>query len=378
MTTRRTATSGVSKGIGCERRLCIGLIGAGMIGRKHVDYLRASPDCDLAAIADPSPAADAIATEHDVACHANFENMMDEEMLDGVVIAAPNDLHEAAGIAAAARGLPMIVEKPIAADLAAAARLTAAADEAKVPLLVGHHRRYNPRAQRARSLVRGGALGRLVAVNTVWCVRKPERYFDATWKRMPGGGPVLINLIHEIDMLRFTCGEITEVMALSSNAMRGFDVEDSAAMAFRFENGALGTVLISDVAPSPWSWEQATGENHPTFPANEENPSRFFGTEAAMTFPRLEIWRHDGATDWHSPIASEEMALPEVDVYSEQIAHFARVIRGEEQPIITGEDASRSLAATLAVIEAARTNKVVTLGSCRDDAGRPADGANVT
>ncbi|MGI9421134.1 MAG: Gfo/Idh/MocA family protein [Geminicoccaceae bacterium] len=341
--------------------LRIGLIGAGMIGRKHAAYLKASPDCDLVAVADPSPQTAAVAAEHGAACHTDFDQMLSSHDLDGVIIAAPNDLHETAGIAAAARGLAMIVEKPIAGGREAAGRLTKAADDAGVPLLVGHHRRYNPWAQRARALIRDGALGRLVGVNAIWCVRKPETYFDAAWRKAPGGGPVLINLIHEVDMLRFLCGEITEVMALSSNAVRSFDVEDSASVALRFEDGALGTVLMSDTAPSPWSWEQASGENLPVFPENDENPTRLFGTEAAMEFPRLRIWRHDGAVDWNSPLASEELALPKLDVYTKQLAHFARVIRGEEAPIITGEDASRSLAATLAVIEAADAGRTITL-----------------
>ncbi|MEL6962045.1 MAG: Gfo/Idh/MocA family oxidoreductase [Pseudomonadota bacterium] len=337
----------------------IGLIGAGMIGRKHAAYVSASPNADLVAVADPYPEARACAIQQQATYYPSFEGMLSSEELDGVIIAAPNELHEAAGIATAQRGLPMIIEKPIAADLSAASRLTAAAEKAGVPLLVGHHRRYNPRAQTARRLVQDGSLGHLVAVNVTWCVRKPDPYFKAAWKTLPGGGPILINLIHEIDLLRFICGEITEVMALSSNAIRGFDVEDSTSIALRFENGALGTVLISDTAPSPWTWEQATGENHPTFPANEENPARFFGTNAAMEFPRLTIWRHQTAIDWNHPIAAETVSLPMIDVYAEQIAHFVRVIRDEEEPIITGKDASQSLAATLAVIEAAETRKAV-------------------
>ena len=275
--------------------LRIGLIGAGMIGQKHAAYVQASEDCTLAAIADPTPYAKAFAAKLGAAYHPDVETMLSAAPLDGVIIATPNDHHETAGLAAANRGLPMIIEKPIAADLGAAKRLTVAANEAGVPLLVGHHRRYNPAAKQARALIREGALGRLVAANVIWCVRKPEPYFDATWKREPGGGPILINLIHEIDLLRFICGDITEVMALGSNAIRGFQVEDSASIALRFDNGALGTILLSDTAASPWSWEQATGENHPTFPKNEENPSRFIGTEAALEFPRLKImasrWR---------------------------------------------------------------------------------------
>ncbi|MGI9419295.1 MAG: Gfo/Idh/MocA family protein [Geminicoccaceae bacterium] len=346
--------------------LRIGLIGVGMIGRKHAAYLKASADCALVAIADPAPGAKAVAAEHDAACHADFDEMMSSQDLDGVVIAAPNDLHEATGMAAAAHGLPMIIEKPIAAGREAAARLTKAAENAGVPLLVGHHRRYNPRAQHAKKLVREGALGRLVAANVIWCVRKPEAYFEATWKRQPGGGPILINLIHEIDLLRFICGEIVEVAALGSNAVRGFDVEDSVGVTLRFENGAIGTITMSDAAPSPWSWEQASGENHPIYPENDENPSRFIGTEAALEFPRLKIWRHDGATDWNSPLSATSHPLPMVDVYTEQIAHFARVIRGEEAPIISGADATRSLAATLAVVEAAESGKTISLDDGRD------------
>ncbi len=344
-----------------SQRLRIGLIGAGMIGRKHAHYLDASEDCDLAALADPSAEAEVLAQRHSAACYADFETMMAKEALDGVIIAAPNDLHETVGIAAAAAGLPMIIEKPIAAELAAAARLTAAAEEAGVALLVGHHRRYNPRARRARALLREQVLGRLVAVNLLWCIRKPDPYFAAVWKKQPGGGPTLINLIHEVDLLRFICGEIVEIQAFGANAIRGFEVEDTTAITLRFEDDALGTILISDTAPSPWSWEQATGENHPVFPENTENPTRFFGTEAAMEFPRLRIWRHDGEPDWQTPIRAEDLTLPSIDVFAEQIAHFARVIRGEEAPIITARDASRSLAATLAVIEATKEGKTVKL-----------------
>ncbi len=341
--------------------LRIGLIGAGLIGRKHAAYVTASADCDLVAIADPSPDAKEVAATHGAACHGDVESMLAVEHLDGVIVAAPNHLHEAAGIAAAERRLPMLIEKPICDNQDAAMRLTAAAERAGVPLLVGHHRRYNPNAQRAKALVRDGALGRLVAVNTIWCVRKPEPYFEAAWRTRAGGGPILINLIHEIDLLRFVCGEIAEVMALAGDAVRGFEVEDSAGICLRFENGALGTVLISDAAPSPWSWEQASGENHPAFPKNDECPTRIFTTEAALEFPRLKLWRHDGATDWNHPISAEPITLPEVDVFEAQIAHFARVIKGEETPIITGEDATRSLAVTSAVLEATRTGQVVRL-----------------
>jgi predicted dehydrogenase len=133
---------GEPRGGDMGERLHIGLIGAGLIGQKHADYLKASGDADLIAIADPAPAAAAVATEHGAAFHADYNRMFGCERLDGVIIAAPNHLHEATAIAAAGRGLPMLVEKPIATDLAGADRLLASRGDRV--LAVGHVEFYNP------------------------------------------------------------------------------------------------------------------------------------------------------------------------------------------------------------------------------------------
>lgn len=165
--------------------LRIGLIGAGLIGQKHAKYLKASTDCDLTAIADPSAHSKKVAADHGVRSYTEFDHMLAQEDLNGVIIATPNDVHETAGIRAAEHGLPMVVEKPIAADLDAAARLTDAANDAGVALLVGHHRRYNPGARRAREVIEQGALGRLIAINTIWCVRKPYARLASQAGRRP-------------------------------------------------------------------------------------------------------------------------------------------------------------------------------------------------
>ncbi|MFX6226176.1 Gfo/Idh/MocA family oxidoreductase, partial [Acinetobacter baumannii] len=82
-------------------------------------------------------------------------------------------------------------------------------------------------------------------------------YFELDWRRRAGGGPVLINLIHEIDLIRFVCGEIEAVLAVTSNTVRGFEVEDGAAVILRLVGGALVTVNVSDTAAAPWSWDMS-------------------------------------------------------------------------------------------------------------------------
>ena len=339
----------------------IAVIGAGVMGRKHVSYVRADPDCVLAALVDPDPAAAGLAREHGAGHYREAGDLLAAAQIDGAIVAAPTALHEAIGLQCVAAGVPALMEKPICASLAAAERLNQAAEARGVALLVGHHRRYSPAVAETARLLAGGALGRLVAVNAIWCMRKPDDYFVPAWRRAPGGGPVLTNLIHEIDLLRYLVGEIAAVSGFTSSAVRGFATEDSAALTLKFAGGVVAGVVLSDAAPSPWSWEQASGENHPRFPENDQNPYRFFGTEAALEFPRLTLWRHVGPASWTSSIAASAVAVPRADVFALQLAHFARVIRGQEAPLVTGREGQRTLATTLALFEAAHTGRTVSI-----------------
>ena len=340
----------------------IAVIGAGAFGQRHLSYLQREPLCEVAAIADPMPAAAELATSLGYQYFSDYRKMLDVAKPEGAIIASPNALHAPMGLACAERGVHILVEKPIAETLAAAQSLAAAAENARVALLVGHHRRYNPVIEKAREIVRGGGIGRPTTVVALWLIRKPDSYFDVAWRREPGGGPVLINLIHDIDDLRFICGEIASVQAITSSAIRGFAVEDTAAITLRFANGALGTATLSDTVPAPWSWEMTSGEA-PHYPQRPENCYLFSGTEGSLTVPKLELWRYDGEKSWTQPLIKQTLEVANEDPLTRQLRHFCRVIRGEETPRITGADAARTLAATLAVIDAARSGNVVSLAA---------------
>ncbi|MFI4925136.1 MAG: Gfo/Idh/MocA family protein, partial [Vicinamibacteria bacterium] len=281
---------------------------------------------------------------------------------DAVVIATPNRLHVPMGIDCARAGVHMIVEKPIADTIDDACALLREAKRANVVLLVGHHRRYHAQSAEAKRIVAGGRLGTLVGASVLWATRKPDPYFAAAWRTTAGGGPILINLIHEIDMLRFLAGEIASVSGLTSSAQRGFEVEDSAAVMLRFASGALGTILCTDAAASPWTIEQGLGES-PSFPYAGENPYRIVGTQGALEFPVLRVWSHRDAahTNWNEPIAASPVKTLDRDPYLEQIRHLRAVIERRETPVVSGVDGTLTLAATLAIHESARLGAPVDL-----------------
>jgi predicted dehydrogenase len=333
----------------------IAVVGAGQFGRKHIDTVCNEPACELVAIADPAQGAD-----FGVPRYALYTEMLDKEKPDGVIVATPNALHVAVGLECVERGIPMLVEKPIAETVEASRRLVDAAEKAGVPLLVGHHRRHNPLIEKAREIVQGSGIGRLAAVAALWLLQKPADYFDVTWRREAGGGPLLINLIHDIDDLRYICGEITEVRAITSNAVRGFAVEDAAAVTLRFANGAVGSATVSDAVPAPWSWELASGEN-PVYPQQPANCYFFSGTKGSLALPTMELWRYGDRSGWYAPLAREQIAVARADPQVRQLQHFCRVVRGEEAPRSSGADATRTLAVVQAIHEAARSGEAVRL-----------------
>jgi predicted dehydrogenase len=191
---------------------------------------------------------------------------------------------------------------------------------------------------------------------------KPDQYFaDAPWRREPGGGPILINMIHEVHSLRMLCGEIVAVQALASNALRGFAVEDTVSIGLRFANGALGSFLLSDTAACPRSWEQTSQENkvYPTY--EDEDCYVIIGTNGSLSVPtmRLKTYPRPEDRSWWKPFEVGVVGMVRDDPIVRQIEHFGAVIRGEAQPLVSARDGLANLRITEAIAEAARSGRMV-------------------
>jgi predicted dehydrogenase len=340
--------------------LRMAVLGAGLIGTRHIKTILAMPQlAELAAVADPM----ADPAQFDLKGGAWFSDareMLDRVKPEAVVIATPNSLHGQQGQWCCERGIHFLVEKPVTATLDEAASLVAAVARSSVKTLVGHHRRYLAAVQQASQIIASGRLGALVAASVVWATRKPDEYFNTVWRTQPGGGPLLINAIHEIDMLRHLCGEIDQVSGIKSNAMRGFAVEDSAALLLQFANGCLGTLTCTDAGFSPWTIEQGSHEN-PNFPYTGQSAYRLIGTKGSLELPVLRTWTARDPADirWDRPILDEDHAPDFHDPFEAQLGHFQRMIRTDEPPIVSVLDGARTLAATLAAMQSGDEGRCV-------------------
>jgi predicted dehydrogenase len=340
------------------KALRIAVAGAGLIGRRHVEIVAGSPRCLLAAIVDPAPPAAAIAERAGVPRFASLADLFASQRPDGVIVATPNAMHVGHALECVRHGIATLVEKPVADAVAEGARLAEGAEAAGVPVLVGHHRRHSPILAAARDTVRQGTLGPLVAVMGSALFHKPDDYFaDAPWRRQPGGGPILINMIHEVDDLRTICGDIVAVQAFASNATRGFEVEDTVAINLRFAGGALGTFLLSDAAAAARSWEQTSAENkaYPHHP--DEDCYLLAGTRGSLAVPTMRLRTYAGEPSWWKPFDSTVVAVARDDPLVLQLDHFCDVIERKAEPRVSVRDALRTLRVTLAIAEAARSGQ---------------------
>ncbi|TCL01146.1 putative dehydrogenase [Shimia isoporae] len=339
----------------------IAIFGAGLIGRKHAEI--AGRNSALAAIVDPNPESRELADGLGCAHFSTPEDCLEKCQLDGVIIATPNQLHVTHARQCIDKGIPTLIEKPIADKAAHATAMVQEAEAQGVPILVGHHRRHNAIVQRARKAIEEGALGRIVAASGHFLLYKPDDYFDVSWRREPGAGPIFINLIHDIDLLRYFVGEIVEVVAMQSSAARGFAVEDTASVLLRFETGALGTFSLSDAAVSPWSWEFTAGENA-AYPHANAAAYQISGTHGALSVPDLRFWHHPETRGWWEPLDETTLEADHHDPLQKQFEHFCDVCRGAA-PIVAGKEGLRSLMVVEAIKHSADSGAAVKL-STRD------------
>ncbi len=337
------------------------IAGLGLVGRRHAKVINAMAGAELVAIVDPSADAKDYAAQHGIALFDNVPDMLAQITPDGVVLATPTLLHVQQGFDCVNAGVPVLIEKPLADSVEKAGPLVAAAEAAGVPILVGHHRRHNPLIRKAHDLISQGHIGDVRAVHSTCWFYKPDSYFEeAEWRKQKGAGPISVNLVHDVDLIRHLCGEVISVQAQAAPSVRGFDNEDVGAAVMKFANGAIGTITVSDSIVSPWSWE-LTSREYPIYPATPESCYKIGGSEGALSVPDLTVWNHKDQRNWWTPISGTSVPCEGSDPLINQMEHFAAVIQGLEQPLVSGAEGLKTLAVVEAIQTAASTGETVRL-----------------
>jgi predicted dehydrogenase len=336
----------------------IAVVGAGLIGRAHIEAIAQTPGLQLSALVDTAESARTLADLLGVSHFTNLDALLSDDPPDGVVIATPNALHVPQALKCIYAEVPCLVEKPIAPTVQEAQTLVEAVARTSAKVLIGHHRAHSAIMREAVQTVQSGALGQLVAVMGSAAFYKPDAYFEAgPWRRKVGGGPILLNLIHEIHNLRMLCGEVDTVQAMASHRVRGFAVEDTVAINLQFVSGTLGTFILSDTAASTRSWEQTSQENKAYAHDPVQDCYELMGTHGSLSVPTLR-WRYfadPGERSWMNPMVQKHLSVTVDDPLVKQMAHFASVMQGEAAPLVSAADGLANLRVTQAIAQSART-----------------------
>ena len=229
----------------------------------------------------------------------------------------------------------------------------------KTHLLIGYHRRHNSIITNVKRKIDSGHLGKIVAANVMCWLYKNKNWYNEKWRIQKGGGPLGINLVHDIDLICYLLGPIKCVQALTSNRIRKYKVEDTAIVNFSFKSGALCTLSVSDTIVGPWSYELTAGEN-PAYPVTNQSSYYIGGTRGSIQFPNLKHWFNRGERSWWKPIYHKDMniRLSKFTLIN-QIDHLCDVVNGKSKPKVTGNDGLQSLKIFDAILRSTKSGKKI-------------------
>jgi UDP-N-acetyl-2-amino-2-deoxyglucuronate dehydrogenase len=344
-----------------------GIVGCGLIARFHARAIQELPNAMLVAAQSrrPESAASLAATAPGCTPYTDLAEMLRRPDLDIVCICTPSGAHLEPALAAAAAGKHVVVEKPLEVTLERCDRLIDACDRAGVKLCTIFPSRFADANVALRQAVDAGRFGRLTLAETTCKWWRTQQYYDqGGWKgtqALDGGGALMNQAIHNVDLLLWLAGPVAEVAAFTATlAHERIEVEDTAAIALRFKNGALGSILAATSAfpglAKTIALHGARGSAvveqedvliwsfDPELPADDELRRRF----------TKKVGASGGASD---PAAISH------EYHRRQLADFVRALETGAAPRVDGREGRKAVELILAIYESAASGRVVALRS---------------
>ena len=338
-----------------------GIIGCGSASIPVGEAMSFSALARLAAVHDVNESlAEDLSRRFQVHMYQTLDELLNDPQIDAVYIAVPHHLLASMTQKALEAGKHALTEKPLAITLADVDHLIALAAERGLTLGVFYEMRYASAHAPARRFVQDGAIGRIVGVRIQTLIDKPLSYWQSGYtgrtnnpwrgiKAQAGGGVVLMNTSHLLDALMYVTGlKITEVSAEVANLISNVEVEDMAAAALRFDNGAIGSLIAGAHV----------------YGADREEFCHIYGTKGQIRLPDpygagplqmylKEAWGEFEAERWH------EIPLDPVQVYQSALDDFARAVQCGRPAPVDAESARHVLSAVLSIYRSAAEKRTI-------------------
>ncbi|MCI0551046.1 MAG: Gfo/Idh/MocA family oxidoreductase [Anaerolineae bacterium] len=336
------------------------IAGLGSIGRRHFRNLIALEEKDLvllrshrATLPDDELAGYPVET--------NLKEALKKHKPDAVIVANPTSLHLDVAIPAAEAGCHILLEKPVSNALERLDVLQNAAQKSGSRILVGFQFRYHPTLNKARELIRDGALGQVLTVHAHWGEYLPqwhpwEDYRQSYAARAELGGGVILTLTHPLDYLRYLIGEVDSLWSFNGHIspLEG-NVEEIAEVGLKFTNGAIGGVHLNYFQRPPVHRLEIVGTDGTLRWDNADGNLHFYKMPAPF-----------GSYSDNPPAAVIETFSPPENfernqLFLTQARHFIEIVRGEAEPVCNLNDGIQVLKIALAAYESQKMGKVINI-----------------
>lgn len=351
------------------------LVGPGKVAQLHAAALARIEGARLVAVAGrSSERTQALADAHGARADPGLAEMIDRGGIDAVIVCTPHPLHCEQATAAARAGLHVVVEKPMALTPADCDQMIAAADEAGVVLSVVSQRRWYEAVRRVKAAIDAGEIGapRLAIVEVLgW--RGPDYYAMDDWRGTStgeGGGVLVNQAVHQLDLLCWFMGEAVEIDAWTDNINHpDLEIEDTAVAIVRFAEGGLATIVASNSQkPGLHAHVHVHGQNGASIGVETDSGSIFVAGVSSPTLARNDLWTIPGQERRPERWATaDRAALAGVDLDSHyhelQLRDVVAAIRAGRPPAIDGRDGRATVELFWAIYRASESGRRVQLRS---------------
>jgi predicted dehydrogenase len=326
------------------------VIGCGKVGTIHAEALAALPESKFVAVCDPQfSRAQAFGNRYGVMPFDSVREMLSRSGVEAVTICTPHPLHEQPCLEAVSGGVHVLVEKPLASSLAACDAMLAAAEGAGTKLAVVSQRRLFEPVQRMKAAIDAGKIGRpILGTFSMFSWRDETYYKSDPWrgKWVTEGGGVLVNQSpHQLDLLQWFLGEIDEVTGYWANLNHPYvEVEDTALAMIRFRSGALGSIVTSlSQKPGIYTKVHVHGSSGASVGVQTDTGASFVAGMTSIAEPPFnDIWTIPGEEHLLPEfVAEDRRRFEQIDAttyyHKLQIQDFLRAIREDRPPLVTGD-----------------------------------------